>query len=120
MKAELKKRWVEALRSGKYKQGKGKLCVDGKFCCLGVLLDVMGKQWTASPGSFDNAKKMSGTTSSNYLDDDLLREAGLSGGWQMRLASLNDNDRDFLSIAAIIEADLPASVPEEEDFRTYE
>ena len=42
MPKKLKKRWLKALRSGKYKQGKGAL-YDPKtkaFCCLGVLEHV--------------------------------------------------------------------------------
>lgn len=42
-----KAEWIEALRSGKYKQAKGALCrinkageVEG-FCCLGVAADLM-------------------------------------------------------------------------------
>lgn len=31
-----KKKWVAALRSGKYKQGQKALLKDDKFCCLGV------------------------------------------------------------------------------------
>lgn len=41
MDAELKKKWVEALRSGKYVQGNGTLCHGGKYCCLGVLVDIL-------------------------------------------------------------------------------
>lgn len=37
----LKKRWVAALRSGKYKQGKGTLLAGGKYCCLGVLCEIV-------------------------------------------------------------------------------
>jgi hypothetical protein len=38
-------RWVQALESGKYKQGQGQLCSLGRkgkpaFCCLGVLADI--------------------------------------------------------------------------------
>lgn len=33
-------KWVEALRSGEYRQGSGSLQADGKFCCLGVACDV--------------------------------------------------------------------------------
>ena len=47
MRKELKEKWLEALRSGKYKQGRGKLrSVDNEFCCLGVLCDVSGQgEW---------------------------------------------------------------------------
>ncbi|NBQ68164.1 MAG: hypothetical protein EBU46_04735, partial [Nitrosomonadaceae bacterium] len=45
MKAEIKQRWLNALRSGKYKQGEGSLRQldnEGKpqYCCLGVLCDL--------------------------------------------------------------------------------
>ena len=42
MKAELKQKWVDALRSGDYEQGKGALLASGKYCCLGVLCEVSG------------------------------------------------------------------------------
>lgn len=45
---EVIKVWTTALRSGKYEQGRWKLRdEDNKFCCLGVLADVLtdGKCW---------------------------------------------------------------------------
>lgn len=39
---EIKTKWLEALRSGAYNQGKG--CLKNKnceYCCLGVLADVL-------------------------------------------------------------------------------
>ena len=34
-------KWVDALRSGEYEQGKGNLkTADGKFCCLGVACEI--------------------------------------------------------------------------------
>lgn len=44
MNPEIKKRWVEALRSGKYKQTAGFLRDDFGFCCLGVLCDVVASE----------------------------------------------------------------------------
>lgn len=38
------KKWVEALRSGKYEQGKYDLRYDNKFCVLGVACDLMVKE----------------------------------------------------------------------------
>lgn len=40
---EIKQAWIEALRSGKYEQGKGQLCYNDKYCCLGVLAHINGK-----------------------------------------------------------------------------
>jgi len=39
-----KEKWVAALRSGEFKQGRGKLCnmTDNTFCCLGVACIVAG------------------------------------------------------------------------------
>ena len=34
--------WVDALRSGKYSQGRGSLHYEDSYCCLGVLCDVSG------------------------------------------------------------------------------
>ena len=45
MDPELKSRWVAALRSGKYAQGRHSLrSADDKFCCLGVLADVLAPE----------------------------------------------------------------------------
>lgn len=33
-------KWVNALRSGKFKQGKNQLQIDTKFCCLGVACEI--------------------------------------------------------------------------------
>jgi hypothetical protein len=56
------KKWVRALRSGKYKQGRGALNKNNKnFCCLGVVCEVAiknkvklkkTKNWSESKKSF--------------------------------------------------------------------
>lgn len=41
LRPEVKKKWTEALRSGRYTQGKDSLRdVNDNFCCLGVLCDI--------------------------------------------------------------------------------
>lgn len=40
MKKEIADKWVEALRSGRYKQCKSWLRDNDGFCCLGVLCDI--------------------------------------------------------------------------------
>jgi len=59
MDKELRDKWVEALRSGKYKQGKAKLAeknTDGSFsyCCLGVLCDVANLKYIVDKASGTN------------------------------------------------------------------
>jgi hypothetical protein len=46
MNTTTKKRWLNALRSGEYLQGKNKLRdVENYFCCLGVLCDLHSKEF---------------------------------------------------------------------------
>lgn len=40
MNKEWKEKWIDALRSGKYKQGQFLLRNMNKYCCLGVLCDI--------------------------------------------------------------------------------
>ncbi len=43
MNPEVKAKWVAALRSGKFTQGRSALkTVDGGYCCLGVLCEING------------------------------------------------------------------------------
>jgi len=53
MKPEVKQLWCEALRSGKYKQGIGRLNRNNEMCCLGVLCDIhrraIGGRWVPDP-----------------------------------------------------------------------
>lgn len=44
LKPKIKKLWVDALRSGKFEQGQGRLkSHSNQFCCLGVLCEVHRK-----------------------------------------------------------------------------
>lgn len=40
MDAEIKSRWINALRSGDFPQTRFKLADDGGYCCLGVLCEI--------------------------------------------------------------------------------
>lgn len=44
MKKEIKEKWLEALRSGEYKQAHARLKTGQTFCCLGVLCDLHRKE----------------------------------------------------------------------------
>ena len=52
---KLKAKWIKALLSGDYKQGKGILKnKKGEYCCLGVLADICGK--LGKSNQFDTEK----------------------------------------------------------------
>lgn len=44
MRADIKQKWVAALRSGAYEQTTKVLRNDGGFCCLGVLCDLYAQE----------------------------------------------------------------------------
>ena len=117
MKPEIKKLWVDALRSGEYKQGTCKLRTDDKYCCLGVLTDLYFKKtgqgsWTDTPyckGIFYfNCESGS---DDQHLVSEIKGWAGLesfcplSKEKRKALTELNDNGMSFEDIAEIIEAD---------------
>lgn len=68
MDPELKAKWVKALRSGEYRQGRGTLRdTEGRYCCLGVFcvvagieLDPRGKFPAAHPHSYQPIGDMIG------------------------------------------------------------
>lgn len=114
MDKEIKVKWLEALRSGNYKQGRRCLRKDDRFCCLGVLCDIskLGK-WEAPNGAYCG---MGYVTPEGFEDTTLTTElkdfAGLEGHFCTLLADMNDGtentgiSKTFEQIANYIEANL--------------
>ncbi len=51
MNKAIKKKWIDALRSGQYRQTRDKLkSRNGGFCCLGVLCDIQDATWRWKEG----------------------------------------------------------------------
>lgn len=108
-----KAKWVEALRSGKYEQGHDLLRGDGKFCCLGVALDLVdSSQWM--PDGW-GAVDWRDTPLFGLDDTDKLAEKlPLTKETCLYLASLNDGTQanepqrkcEFPEIARWIEVNL--------------
>lgn len=107
MDAELKTKWVAALRSGKYEQGRGQLrTINDLYCCLGVLGDLMlPNGWEPHPSGKGIGFTLNGSYS--MLPVELNTVADLYYGDERTLVGLNDVEgADFNRIADYIEEKL--------------
>src|ERR1700723_2651819 len=100
------RKWVEALRSRKYKQGQGKLrtkretrdSVD-RFCCLGVACDIKGvKHDNCHDGYFYYYDDIDGSLSTSMLE-----YIGISNEEENELIDMNDGGKKFYQIARWLE-----------------
>lgn len=105
MNTELKTKWVEALRSGKFEQGKRALRRGATFCCLGVRCEVMGAKWDEGDDIDLNAK-INEEPQEYYLSSIALETAGMTDRQQEILYTMNDEGSSFKEIADHIEAEL--------------
>ena len=97
MNSVIKKKWINALRSGEYRQGQEFLkSKDGTYCCLGVLCKITGN------GSNRDMGASYPMVSYDGVPEDFM---GLDGDMQNELAIMNDYGKhDFDSIAYYIES----------------
>lgn len=121
MNPEIKAKWIAALKSGEYEQGRGGLalqavCGDVRYCCLGVLCDLAAKEgvvnaeWSGREGWYGG--------NASYLPSSVALWAGIEDGLRsdahnpripslgVSLAELNDGVVTFDRIAEIIEEHL--------------
>lgn len=110
MNPEIKQKWIEALESGEYEQGQGGLRIEDeggpdKFCCLGVLADIINPDGWQTPQdpSWCSGKRIycyefmnEGT---DFIPDNIAYEIGLSSDHQAELANMNDEGKKFHEIA---------------------
>lgn len=125
LKPEIKTKWLEALRSGDYEQGRSQLRTGDNFCCLGVLTDICIQEsdgdieWRSpdTTPSYDGISWQGG-----FLSSDVTAWAFNSTGQDHEenprmvvyddvrtLTSLNDDlddEYDFKKIADLIEEQL--------------
>ena len=105
-------KWVEALRSGKYKQGQGALNYNNeKFCCLGVACEIFKDEYNIKktktfyipPPIITNSKYFSYNGNNSYLTPKTKKILGIRNSIDTLFANMNDNDEfDFNTIANII------------------
>ena len=118
---ENRRKWVEALRSGKYKQTSGSLHDDNGFCCLGVACEISGLGEWERDAIFGNqtdyrymgktgslpapvAAWLGLTSKSPTWDEGKWSESGnITDDMDDNLAVRNDEGVTFAEIADIIE-----------------
>jgi len=126
MRPEIKQKWVAALRSGDYEQGKMALQTsDGKFCCLGVLCDLHRKTNKKKGITWDPTEETEADVrylgEDAFLPESVSEWAGLVNGdgesikdpevktgnnLRKSLSELNDGGTSFKKIAEYIEKNL--------------
>jgi hypothetical protein len=128
MNSEVKAKWLEALRSGEYKQARYRLrSLDNSFCCLGVLCDIYTKEvegsWKYDKDQFSDAYEMIGGNGDYPVTSELpgcVRDWAEVEGCNPQvhvkkednnykfdtLAELNDEGKTFNEIADLIEKQL--------------
>lgn len=115
---DLHRKWIDALRSGNYKQGREALRTDDdEFCCLGVAADqVEGIKWQDGVGDrcciavFPNGNIATALLPQPYGDLLGLEVADLDkycSVIQWVLADMNDAGWSFSEIADAIEVMIP-------------
>jgi hypothetical protein len=133
MNKRVKKQWLKALRSRKYKQGRGRLLdKKGKMCCLGVLTDlyIRSKEGKESNARWDDeghfrsrqcqAEELNlpgvvadwaglGTTAPVLRQREIVAHARIVGHFDTNncAQAINDDERlSFGQIARLIERNL--------------
>lgn len=128
MNPEVKQKWIDALRSGKYEQGSEKLRSQQGYCCLGVLCDLYAQehetQWEFRGNEETNLQLMDYwyfEDQSEFLPDSVKEWAGLPVGnpsvrvdvseeddendwfYKDEIANLNDSGYTFNELSNVIE-----------------
>jgi hypothetical protein len=104
MNKNVKHKWVKALRSGDYKQGKGCLLNlkegEANYCCLGVLVNLFEKEH-----HLQFNKQLSGWGENHGYKLPLLVSewSGVSNSQESVLMELNDREIPFDTIACVID-----------------
>lgn len=109
------RKWAEALRSGKYKQGRNTLRYSDEFCCLGVACDIAIENGVALTVAQDEYGEWTYGGKADVLPPSVqewlcLRTAnaapkGEIEGEHESLAGYNDGGGTFEEIAAVIESE---------------
>ena len=125
MNPEVKQKWIDALRSGKYEQGSEKLRSVSGYCCLGVLCDLYAQEhnteWEFRGNEETNLQPQDYwyfDKESEFLPESVMNWAKLFRNPMLRIedddmfevneevSTLNDEGYSFSTIADLIEAQM--------------
>ena len=119
MQSDLKQKWIEALRSGKYEQGQMFLNRSNTYCCLGVLCEIsvsdsdIEKRFKDSTICYDDCEyELSYELKKKFdlTEDQCLILMGMNDGshsvFSAKEANLEKRKYSFLEIADWIEKNL--------------
>jgi hypothetical protein len=107
MKRELKQKWLDALRSGNYRQGQDCLKQENDrgrvwYCCLGVLAEIAEPEMLRKERSSFVFYNHTG-----YLRLPSGEWVLLTADTQRELGRMNDDGKSFAEIADWIEKNVP-------------
>lgn len=127
MNSQIKQKWIDSLRSGKYQQGQSKLYSGDGFCCLGVLCDIYAKEvgdksWVMKDPDykfdaekfdywyFDDQSECLPECVQDWAElnekDPVVTNRVVGEDYVTTLASLNDRGVTFEDLADMIESQL--------------
>jgi len=101
MNQEIKDKWLDALKSGNYVQGTGRLKCKEKHCCLGVLGEVLGLEIDSGGMSFVGEKcdsKFPYPALSPFLEEEDQRELYIEND------SKPEGLKDYSNVIPLIES----------------
>ena len=101
MNPEVKQKWIDALRSGKYEQGSERLRSVTGYCCLGVLCDLYAQEhdveWEFRGNAETNLQLQDYWyfgDQSQFLPESVMNWAGLRNHNPQVRIDVEDNDED--------------------------
>lgn len=108
MLGPIQKRWVDALRSGKYKQGRRRLRKGDEHCCLGVLCELAAEDGVVQRFQSGDLYSYGDVVCLSFPPIDVMNWVGLATAQGFlkageSLTRLNDDGVSFDRIAEIIE-----------------
>jgi hypothetical protein len=120
-------KWIKALKSEEFKQGKGRLTHAGRFCCLGVackISDLPRSEWVHERNLQDGAAQVGDLLGLQDSLGSFNKGAFAKKPGAHNLAYLNDDGVSFAEIAKFIASNPPGLFqqdgPNEDSYEDYD